>query len=51
MDVLNSTNNLLKEAHSFLFFELFALDDVLKKFTAWRIFHYEKKLSAGLDDL
>ncbi len=51
MDVLNSTNYLLKKAYCFLFLELLAFNDVLKKFTSGRILHNEKKLAAGLNDL
>ena len=51
MDVLDSTNYLLEKAYSFLLLELLAFNDVLKKFTSGRIFHNEKKLAAGLNDL
>ena len=51
MDVLDSTNYLLKKAYCFLLLELLAFNDVLKKFTSGSIFHNEKKLAASLNDL
>lgn len=51
MDILDSSNNLVKELAGFLLFDSVVLDNVFKELSSACILHDEVELPGGFDDL